>query len=134
MNINTLPQNQIIQVISPPEENLDSNNRNDTDKLKSVIYKGPKSQIGRRIAYSEICDIQLQNFEFCLPTLFSILFGFISDYPYTSMCELLAKFGPGLAIYFSLFALLLVVALSVIIPGAPAPVSLLTAYTGVPGG
>ena len=39
-------------------------------------------------------------------TLFSILFGFISDYPYTSMCELLTKFGPGLAIYFSLFALL----------------------------
>lgn len=39
-------------------------------------------------------------------TLFSMLFGFISDYPYTSMCELLAKFGPGLAIYFSLFALL----------------------------
>jgi hypothetical protein len=64
MNVNTLPQNQIIQVISRPEENIDGNNRDDKDKLKSVIYKGPKSQIGRRIAYSEICDIQIQKFKF----------------------------------------------------------------------
>jgi len=72
MNINTLPQNQIIQLITPSDK--DDNKINNTkDKSKSVIYKGPKSQIGRRIAYTEICDIQLTKFNYCYPTLFSIL-------------------------------------------------------------
>jgi len=97
MNINTLPQNQIIQVISKPDENNDSNNRNDNDKSKSVIYKGPKSQIGRRIAYSEICDIQLLKFKYCQPTLFSILSCYnIQKIDDTSISEKLLKKTPNL--------------------------------------
>ena len=70
ININTLPYHKIDQVVS--RKNNKTNNKNNNEN-ESVLYTGPKSQIGRRIAYSEICDEQINKFEKCLLTLYSLL-------------------------------------------------------------
>jgi len=70
ININTLPYHKIDQVVSRKKNKTNNKNNNENE---SVLYSGPKSQIGRRIAYSEICDEQIIKFGKCLLTLYSLL-------------------------------------------------------------
>jgi hypothetical protein len=68
LNVNTLEEKNVDQIVA-----TDKQFKNNQNKSESVLFKGPKSQMGRRIAYSEICDSQLNQFNQCQVTLFSIL-------------------------------------------------------------